>query len=76
MSTNLIPERGDIWLVNFDPTVGAEIKKIRPAAIVSANNLGKLPIKLVAPITDWKTYFVNNLWHIRVGSSGFEGINV
>jgi len=40
MSTNLIPERGDIWLVNFDPTVGAEIKKIRPAAIVSANNLG------------------------------------
>jgi len=66
MTTNLTVKRGDIWLVNLDPTVGAEIKKIRPVVVVSANDLGKLPIKLVAPITDWKAYFVGNLWHIRV----------
>jgi mRNA interferase MazF len=28
-------KRGDIFLVNFDPTVGAEIKKVRPALVVS-----------------------------------------
>jgi mRNA interferase MazF len=61
MTTNLTVKRGDIWLVNLDPTVGAEIKKIRPVVVVSANDLGKLPIKLVAPITDWKAYFVGNL---------------
>jgi mRNA interferase MazF len=61
MNTNLKPDRGDIWLVNFDPTIGSEIRKTRPAVIISANHLGKLPIKLVAPITDWKNYFVNNL---------------
>lgn len=27
--------RGEIWLINLDPTVGAEIKKTRPAVIVS-----------------------------------------
>jgi mRNA interferase MazF len=27
--------RGDIWLVCLDPTVGAEIKKTRPALIIS-----------------------------------------
>ena len=27
-----IPKRGEIWLIDFDPTVGAEIKKV---AIVS-----------------------------------------
>ena len=27
--------RGKIWLVNLDPTVGAEIKKTRPAVIIS-----------------------------------------
>ncbi|MBE9162151.1 MULTISPECIES: type II toxin-antitoxin system PemK/MazF family toxin [Microcoleaceae] len=27
------PKWGDIWLTNFDPTVGAEIKKIRPAVV-------------------------------------------
>ena len=28
-------KRGEIWLVNLDPTIGAEIKKTRPAVIVS-----------------------------------------
>ena len=27
--------RGEIWLVNLDPTVGSEIKKTRPCVIVS-----------------------------------------
>ncbi len=52
-----LPKRGEIWLVNFDPTVGAEIKKVRPAVVISSDSVGKLPIKLIAPITDWKTYF-------------------
>jgi mRNA interferase MazF len=28
--------RGEVWLINLDPTVGAEIKKTRPAVIVIA----------------------------------------
>lgn len=27
-------KRGDVWLVNFDPQIGAEIEKVRPAVIV------------------------------------------
>ncbi|MEY3404312.1 MAG: Endoribonuclease MazF [Cyanobacteriota bacterium] len=49
-----LPKRGEIWLVNFDPTVGAEIKKVRPAVVISSDSVGKLLIKLIAPITDWK----------------------
>lgn len=75
MSTNLKPERGDVWLVNLEPTIGSELKKIRPSVIVSANNLGKLPIKLVVLITDWKTYFVNNLWHIRVEPDSMNSLD-
>jgi mRNA interferase MazF len=52
-----LPKRGEIWLVNFDPTIGAEIKKVRPAVVISSDAVGKLPIKLIAPVTDWKTYF-------------------
>ena len=29
--------RGEVWLINFDPSVGGEIKKDRPAVIVSNN---------------------------------------
>jgi len=60
------PKRGEIWLVNFDPTGGSEIKEIRPAIIISSDAAGKLPIKLVAPITDWKPYFANNFWHVKI----------
>ena len=51
------PERGDIWLVSFDPTVGSEIRKTRPAVVVSSDAVGRLPVKLVAPVTDWKTHY-------------------
>ncbi|MBW4683973.1 MAG: type II toxin-antitoxin system PemK/MazF family toxin [Komarekiella atlantica HA4396-MV6] len=64
--SSLVPQRGNIWLANFDPTVGAEIKKILPAVVVSSDGVGKLPIKLVAPITDCKEYYAGNIWHIKI----------
>ena len=57
MDRNMRPKRGEIWLVDFEPTIGSEIKKIRPALVISSDAINKLPIKLVSPITDWKPYF-------------------
>ena len=34
--------RGEIWLVNFDPTIGSEIKKTRPAIILSRHPFNRL----------------------------------
>lgn len=49
---NKFPKRGEIYWVNFDPTVGGETKKTRPALIVS-NDIGNEVnnIIMVAPIT-------------------------
>lgn len=58
--------RGEIWLINFDPTIGSEIKKQRPAVVVSSDGVGKLPLKLVAPITAWQESFEDNLWHVKL----------
>jgi len=45
-------KRGEIWLVNLDPTVGAEIKKTRPCVIVSPPELNQhLRTVMVAPMT-------------------------
>lgn len=51
--------RGDIWIVNFDPTIGHEIKKTRPAIIIQ-NNVGNSigPITIVAPITSQKIDYI------------------
>ncbi|MBI5066075.1 type II toxin-antitoxin system PemK/MazF family toxin [Candidatus Woesearchaeota archaeon] len=48
-------KRGDIWLVNLDPTIGHEIKKSRPAVIIQ-NDYGNTysPITIIAPVTSQK----------------------
>jgi mRNA interferase MazF len=35
-------ERGEIWWVSLDPTVGREIKKRRPCVVLTANELNRL----------------------------------
>ncbi|WP_308256100.1 type II toxin-antitoxin system PemK/MazF family toxin [Geminocystis sp. GBBB08] len=42
--------------------------------IVSSNTLGKLPLKLVVPITDGKNSFINNLWHIEINPDANNGL--
>lgn len=68
------PGRGEVWNVNFDPSVGAEIRKIRPAVVISSDAVGRLPIKIVAPVTEWKDYFRSNVWHVRLDPDGVNGV--
>ncbi len=76
MSTKpTIPQRGEIWLVNFDPTRGAEITKIRPAVVASADYIGKLPLKLVAPITDWKDRYARYIWLVKIDPDTSNGLS-
>ena len=45
-------KRGDIFLVNFDPTIGSEIKKTRPAIILQNDIANKYSsVTIVAAIT-------------------------
>ena len=75
MTTKPVPKRGEVWTVNFDPTIGTEIRKTRPAVVISSDAVGKLPIKLIAPITNWKEYFNQNLWHIQLEPSAENGLS-
>jgi len=45
-------KRGEIWLVNLDPTVGSEIQKSRPCVVVSPPEMHEyLRTVIVAPMT-------------------------
>jgi mRNA interferase MazF len=48
----LVPKRGEVFLVSFDPTLGAEIQKTRPALVLQ-NDIGNKhsPLTIVAAIT-------------------------
>lgn len=66
--------RSEVWLINLDPTIGAEIKKTRPAVIVSSNEIGTLPLKVIAPITDWKPNYAQVPWMVQVQPNVQNGL--
>ena len=59
-------KRGEIWRINLDPSIGAEIHKTRPALVVSIDAIGALPLRVVVPITGWKDHFAQAAWLIRL----------
>ena len=45
-------QRGEVWWVNLDPTIGTEICKSRPAVIISPGDMNAaLPRVIIAPLT-------------------------
>jgi mRNA interferase MazF len=73
----LIPfmKQGEIWLIDLDPTKGAEIQKKRPAIIVNDDRLGKLPLKVIVPITDWKDRYDIAPWMVKIELNTTNGLS-
>ncbi len=67
--------RGDVWLINLDPAVGAEIKKTRPAVVVNDDAIGILPLKVVVPITEWKDGYSVAAWMVRLEPDADNGLD-
>ncbi|HEV8290695.1 MAG TPA: type II toxin-antitoxin system PemK/MazF family toxin [Tepidisphaeraceae bacterium] len=66
--------RGEVWLGSFDPTIGDEIRKKRPAVVLSSDSVGKLSIKLMAPMTAWKDKLAKWPWHVRITPDSKNGL--
>ena len=68
-------KQGEVWLINLDPTVGSEISKTRPAIIVNDNALGRLPLKIIVPLTDWKDRYAAAAWMVKVEPDRLNKLN-
>jgi mRNA interferase MazF len=67
----VVPKRGEIYLVNFDPTLGAEIRKTRPALILQNDIANRYsPVTIVAAVT---SKFSEPLYPTEIFVSGREG---
>jgi mRNA interferase MazF len=67
-------KQSEIWLIDLDPTRGAEIQKKRPAIIINDDTLGKLPLKVVVPITDWKDLYAIAPWMVKIEPNNVNGL--
>ena len=72
------PKRGEIYLVDFEPTRGAEIKKTRPAIVIQNDIANRYsPITIVAAITskyDEKLYPTEVLVEAPEGGLTTDGV--
>ena len=58
-------KQGEIWLLNLDPTIGSEISKTRPSIVFNDNTLGRLPLNIIVPLTDWKDRYAVAAWMVK-----------
>ena len=68
------PNRGEIWWIRFDPVEGAEIGKTRPAAVVSVPSVGRLPLRIVVPITEWNPRWATVPWLVYLKHTQRNGL--
>ncbi|BAZ47268.1 hypothetical protein NIES4102_43140 (plasmid) [Chondrocystis sp. NIES-4102] len=67
--------RGSIWLINFDPQVGTEIKKTRPGLIISHSKFNQVRSKVtVLPITNFEPLRKNKSARVVVEASADNGL--
>ena len=75
MATAPAPKRGEVWLVDFDPALGAEIRKVRPAVVISPDAIGRLPLRLIVPVTDWQARYGAFPWFVYLPASTGNGLS-
>jgi mRNA interferase MazF len=66
--------QGEVWDVECMPQRGAEIGKVRPAIVVSSAYAGKLPLRIVVPITDWKPDYGQCFWFTQILPTAANGL--
>jgi mRNA interferase MazF len=67
-------KRGEVWLINLDPTVGAEISKTPPAIVVNDDDVGTLPLRIMVPITEWREHYGRVRWMVHVAPTNANGL--
>src|SRR5437763_5044586 len=74
MTTSPTPVRGEVWRIRFDPAEGDEIKKVRTAVVINENAVGRLRLKIVVPITEWKPRYANYPWFVHLAPTPTNGL--
>jgi len=65
---------GEIYWVNLDPTIGHEIKKRRPVAVLNGGHDKHLKLAIVVPVTTWSSYWEKNPFFVSLEPNTKNGL--
>ncbi|MBK8027677.1 MAG: type II toxin-antitoxin system PemK/MazF family toxin [Chloroflexi bacterium] len=67
-------QRGQVWNVEFDPQVVSEIRKIRPAVVMSLPTVGRPSLHIVVPITTGRPV-ATSFWMLPIAATSRNGLD-
>jgi mRNA interferase MazF len=50
------------------------MRKIRPAVVISDDSIGRLPLRIVVPVTDWKPGYGGYPWFVHLPAASANGL--
>lgn len=68
-------KQAEVWLLNLNPTIGSEMAKTRPCIVVSDDDIGVLPLKIVVPLGNWQDRFNDYLWMTKIEPDQYNGLS-
>ena len=68
-------KRGEVWLVDLNPTRGQEIRKTRPVVIISSELFSPIPLRIIIPITSWQDKFAERPFMVRIDATPANGLD-
>ncbi len=71
--TERLIQRGEVWDLDFDPQVGDEITKVRPAVVLDWGS-AKLRLRIIVPITGWQPSFEQDCSKVRLEPTSSSGL--
>lgn len=66
--------RGEIWQVQFSPSIGDEIRKTRPAVVINVPGAGRMMLRLVVPVTEWQPRYRRYFWMVHLTPDAQNGL--
>ena len=75
MTKKINPLKGEIWIINLDPTIGTEINKTRPAVIVNEQMLNYSKRRIIVPLTTWKPEHKKYSWLVPIPANLISNLN-
>ena len=69
------PTRGEVWLVRLPRAVGAELQRDRPVVIVNSPAFDAAPIRIIVPLTTWRTEFAGRINKLPIPPSEQNGLH-
>ncbi|MDR1886409.1 MAG: type II toxin-antitoxin system PemK/MazF family toxin, partial [Prevotellaceae bacterium] len=68
-------KQSEIWSIDVGPIKEPEKQRRIPVVIVNDDQYVSLPLKLIVSVTEWKDYYENFPWMIKIFPDDFNGLS-